>query len=192
MLYLISEFLMESVIMKKNVGFLLLIFFIVGAVLYYTSSSKPQDKVEYSVDTRLYVSELMVKSLIMQSAIKKYQITAEKDDLLLYKQNIILVENIFTKLLNKFDSNINQKNLIYNAKVSLDTWQNEYVQKEIRTRDKVAKSKYAISDLINIINKKEGKGYFDVFRQKLETFVNAEIVLLERRQKVYKKTFKKQ
>ncbi len=174
--------------MKLGISFLLFILLSIGIGFYYfnISSANKQKSTKLSINIEASVNELIIKSLIMKSSVEKYLITGSKNDLLEYNKNTIHTNSMFEKLLNTL-TNINQKNKIYNAKIALDIWKEKYVDKEILIREKIAISKYTMTDIIDEINKKEGKGYFDVFRQQLADFISAEKVLLKDRQAEYNK-----
>ena len=172
--------------MKLKIILLLFISLSIGISFYYfnTLSENKQKSIELSFKAKDSTNELIIKTLIMKSSIEKYLITGNEEDLLVYMKHTADTNNMFQKLFNTL-SNTNQKNKIYSAKIALDIWKEEHIAKEINSRKKISKSKYAMTDVIDEINKKEGKGYFDIFRKKLVNFINTEEILLKDRQEKY-------
>ena len=177
--------------MNLGVKLLLFIFVCLGTFCYYFNISlkNQQSSIEYSKNIEISTNKLIIKSLIMKSSFENYLVTGDNNDLITYHEILTDINNMFQRLTRTINDT-NQKNKLYEAKVSLDIWKDKYASEKILLRNKITKSKYTISNIIDEVNKKHGKGYFDVFRQKLGRFIDTEKVLLEIRETKYNALFK--
>lgn len=170
--------------MKLYIKILILIFLLFGVIIYlYSSTIFAKEKVNYSFKLESYANELIIKSLIMERSVKKYLITGDESYLVVYQNNYIETQKKFKKILDKTE-NINKKNNVYNAKLTLDIWKDN-IEKEILNRKQLDNSKYSITDIITKVNEKNSKGYFDIFRVKIDDFIATEKALLKLRQEKY-------
>ena len=73
--------------MKLYIKVLILVFLLIALMGYYFNDCKlrkEKEDVNYSFYLKSYANELIIKSLVMEKSVKKYLITADENDLILY------------------------------------------------------------------------------------------------------------
>ena len=157
-----------------------------GGGLYYsnTVSGNKVDNINELENSKIYVANLMNKALLMRDSSKQYLISGDANDLVTYEKYVNNNYTMLRKLPKSFTQN--QRNILYEAKMSLDIWRDKYLEKNSVVRQKMINSKYTMTDILNKVEKKEGKRYIDIFRIKIKDFIDTEKYLLSNREDEYK------
>lgn len=140
----------------------------------YYKSSTLQNSIIENQSIKLFkekVSKVKLLTLQAREALKQYILSAKQSDLDIYYSKVQSIENSINQI--KFQNELD-------IHILFQKW-TEYAHEKIISIAKLSKSEYSINDIITEINTQKGKNYFDIFRIKIDSFIETEEYLLKGR-----------
>ncbi|HKJ05014.1 MAG TPA: CHASE3 domain-containing protein [Geopsychrobacteraceae bacterium] len=164
-------------------GLILGLMLIVSIVIYTSINSLlgTFQWVNHTHDVLEVVEEIEISALNMETGMRGYLLAGEENFLEPYQAGVDRFNELVDQLSKTVDDNPAQVQLLAETRETIDQWKTNVTEPNIELRRKIGHAD-TMNDLAHVIQKAEGKKYFDKFRAQMATFIEREEVLLEKRQ----------
>ncbi len=162
---------------------ILLLMIAVTLVVFYGVRSLTQNFswVNHTYTVLADASSIEASAVDMETGMRGYLLAGKKDFLNPYNNGSKGFIEKVRDLSNVVSDNPAQVQLLQEISSTIDQWKNNVTEPTIALREKIGNAK-TMNDMAHTIQQAKGKQYFDKFRGQLQTFVDREKVLMEKRQ----------
>lgn len=181
--------LIDEISLRAKIYFVTVVtlFFLLMLGAVYLGTIREIQKTEHMVNHTHEVLEemniIIEDALNMETGMRGYLLSGKKEFLVPYKLSNKEIHEKIKFLTTKVDDNPSQVQLIGEVKETIDTWITQNAEPFITLRDEIGSSKN-MNHMGLEVGKKEGKIYFDKFRDEINLFITRKKNLLERMKKV--------
>jgi len=179
----------KAKIMSSN-GLILALMIVLTSIVFISVRSLISNFtwVSHTYKVLAVASSIEAAAVDMETGMRGYLLAGKPDFLEPYNNG----EEHFIKLTNELKSTVSdnpaQVQLLEDISKTIDKWKYDITEPAIALRHKIVEAK-SMNDIAKVIQKAEGKKYFDKFRSQITTFIDREKVLLEKRKEQTKKSY---
>ncbi|PLX79236.1 MAG: chemotaxis protein [Desulfuromonas sp.] len=163
---------------------------VVLSIVVYTSVNSLLETFWWVDHTHVVLEEaehLEASAVDMETGMRGYLLAGKEDFLDPYKHGFEEFEKMVAELSKTVDDNPAQVQLLRETKATIDDWRKNVTEPMIELRREIGDAA-TMNDMAKLIQKKEGKTYFDKFRGQVATFIGREEILLEKREEQARKS----
>jgi len=170
-------------------GLILCLMIVVSIVVYTSVNSllKTFKWVNHTHAVLEVASEIEASAVDMETGMRGYLLAGKEEFLDPYNQGWNKFDKLVTQLSKTVDDNPAQVKLLSEIDDTIDSWKANVTDSNIELRREIGDAA-TMNDLAHIIQKAEGKAYFDKFRGQIAMFIDREKVLMEKRQEKAKRS----
>ncbi|MFT5207175.1 MAG: methyl-accepting chemotaxis protein [Candidatus Omnitrophota bacterium] len=121
--------------------------------------------------------ELLISAIDQETGMRGYLLAGEETFLEPFTKGRSNFEHLIITLKKEVSDNPAQVNALNKMKMNIDAWHLDVTDPVIELRRQIGRGK-SMNDIGLLVQKKEGKEYFDKFRQLIQTFIEREEVLM--------------
>jgi len=164
-------------------GIVLCLMIVVSIVVYTSVNSLLQafTWVNHTHDVLEVAAEIEASAVDMETGMRGYLLAGEEEFLDPYKAGWSRFDELVAQLSKTVDDNPLQVKLLSEIDDTIDGWKEKVTDPNIELRREIGDAA-TMNDLAKIIQKAEGKAYFDKFRGQIAMFIDREEVLMKKRQ----------
>ncbi|MDH3999137.1 MAG: CHASE3 domain-containing protein, partial [Desulfuromonadales bacterium] len=163
---------------------LVLCLMIVVSIMVYTSVNSLLHNfkwVDHTHEVLEVAASIEASAVDMETGMRGYLLAGQEEFLDPYNQGEEKFNSLVNNLSKTVDDNPAQVKLLAETRQTIEDWKKNVTEPNIELRREIGDAA-TMNDLAHIIQKAEGKKYFDKFRGQITTFIEREQVLLKKRQ----------
>ncbi|MGH1486619.1 MAG: CHASE3 domain-containing protein [Cellvibrionaceae bacterium] len=165
-------------------GFILLLLAIISFTVYQGVSSLLSNFkwVNHTHNVLAKASTIEAAAVDMETGMRGYLLAGKEEFLEPYNNGAEYFQQYVEELSKTVSDNPAQVTLLTEALGTIEQWKTQVTQPNIELRRQIGDAK-SMNHMASVIQKAEGKKYFDKFRSQIATFIQREEVLMVERQK---------
>ena len=164
-------------------GLILTLMLVISVVVFFSIKSLEQNfgMVDHTHKVLAEASSIEAAAVDMETGMRGYLLAGKPDFLAPYKNGNETFNELVISLSETVSDNPAQVTLLKDISSTIGQWQNNVTEPVIALRKEIGHAK-SMNDMADVIKQAKGKQYFDKFRGQLQTFIDRERVLMEKRQ----------
>jgi methyl-accepting chemotaxis protein len=169
---------------------LVLSLMIIISIVVYTSINSLLDtfeRVEHTHNVLSKASDIETAAVDMETGMRGFLLAGQVEFLTPYELGNISFHQLVKELAIMVNDNPSQVQLLSATEKTIEQWQTQVTEPVIALRKQIGDAK-TMNDMSSLIQKSEGKIYFDKFRDQIKIFIDRERVLLTQREAKAEKT----
>lgn len=163
---------------------------VLGSIVYYCVNSIVSTA-GWVDHTRVVLSdakEVLAAAVDMETGMRGYLLSGKEEFLDPYKSGEGRAYAMIAELQNTVSDNPGQVARLDEVRRVLKDWQSNVTTSTIDFRRQIGDAK-TMNDMADLVGEARGKAYFDKFRGQIATFIEREVVLLDKRRKEFEAAF---
>ncbi|MDH3359948.1 MAG: CHASE3 domain-containing protein, partial [Desulfobulbaceae bacterium] len=167
-----------------------LVLLIILSIITYNSIGlllKSNNWVDHTHEVIASAKSIEAAAVDMETGMRGYLLAGKEEFLDPYKNGQKRFVEQIAKLQKTVDDNPAQVELLNNTRDNIREWQEKVTEPTISLRGEIAKSK-TMDDMRDLVGEAKGKVYFDKFRGQIQTFVDRERALMQKRKDAAKRS----
>ncbi len=165
----------------------LVLLVMLGFISYSNTGSLLQSS-KWVNHTHVVIQEAMkieASAVDMETGMRGYLLAGKSEFLNPYKNGKKRFTTLVNKLKNTVSDNPVQVKRLESIQKTINDWQINIVEPMIKLRAQIGDAK-TMNDMAHLVSQAKGKVYFDKFRAQIETFIDRETTLMNKRKRVIK------
>lgn len=144
------------------------------------SLTTTNERVDHTHVVIATANQIVAAGVDMETGMRGYLLAGKEEFLDPYTGGQKKFYKLVASLSKTVDDNPAQVQLLSEIKTNIDAWQKDVTQVQIGLRRQIGDAK-TMNDMADLVGEAKGKSYFDKFREQINTFIDRESVLMEKR-----------
>ncbi|MBT6361549.1 MAG: methyl-accepting chemotaxis protein [Rhodospirillales bacterium] len=175
----------SKILVGVGVPVLMLFILCVVTITSINSIKNTEAWVEHTNEVITTADKILVSAINMETGMRGYLLAGKDNFLAPLIKGEKNIAQLIGPLQKKVSDNPKQVQRLVTLEKLLGQWKNNVVDSNVSLRREISGAT-TVNDLASIVGQAKGKRYFDKFRSQIDTFINRERNLLDKRKSDYK------